>query len=196
MQLIITRHGETIENIKRILQGQMDGTLSPNGIQQAKKLAKRLKDEKIDYIFSSDLKRAVNTTKEILKYHPEIKPIYVKELREQNLGEIQGKNRDEVNWDSDTLTTANRAKNAETLKEFFDRVSGFLDKVIKEYNDKNVLLVCHGGVSKILIASLQGKNIENLANIERIKNTSVTTFEINKDRNYKTLSFNCTKHLE
>jgi len=196
MKLTITRHGETIENIKGILQGQMDGTLSQNGIQQAKKLAKRLKDEKIDYIFSSDLKRAVDTTKEILKYHPEIKPIYVKELREQDLGEIQGKNRDEVNWDSDTLTTANRAKNAETLKEFFDRVSSFLDKVIKEYNDKNVLLVCHGGVSKILIASLQGKNIEDLANVERIKNTSITTFEIDKDRNYKTLSFNCTKHLE
>ena len=196
MKLTITRHGETIENIKGILQGQMDGTLSQNGIQQAKKLAKRLKDEKIDYIFSSDLKRAVDTTKKILKYHPEIKPIYVKELREQDLGEIQGKNRDEVNWDSDTLTTANRAKNAETLKEFFDRVSSFLDKVIKEYNDKNVLLVCHGGVSKILIASLQGKNIEDLANVERIKNTSITTFEIDKDRNYKTLSFNCTKHLE
>ena len=65
MILTLVRHGETIENKEKIIMGQLDGTLSELGIQQAKKLAERLKDERFDYIFSSDLARAANTAKEI-----------------------------------------------------------------------------------------------------------------------------------
>ena len=45
MRLIITRHGETEENIKGIHQGHMPGILSKLGIEQAKKLALRLKND-------------------------------------------------------------------------------------------------------------------------------------------------------
>jgi len=72
MKLIITRHGETEENKNRIIQGHIDGTLSQLGLEQAKKLAERLKDEKIDLIFSSDLGRALNTAKEVAKFHKDI----------------------------------------------------------------------------------------------------------------------------
>ena len=67
MKLILTRHGETVDNIKGILQGQNPGKLSENGIQQAKQLALRLKNENIDAIYSSDLARAADTAKEIYK---------------------------------------------------------------------------------------------------------------------------------
>ena len=46
MRLLITRHGETIENKAGILQGHTEGTLSGLGIEQAEKLASRLKNEK------------------------------------------------------------------------------------------------------------------------------------------------------
>ena len=65
MRLILTRHGQTEENVKRILQGHMPGKLTPLGIEQAKKLASRLKDENIDAIYSSDLARTTDTTKEM-----------------------------------------------------------------------------------------------------------------------------------
>ncbi len=51
MRLIITRHGETEENIAGIMMGHLQGKLSATGIEQAKKVALRLKDEKIDFIF-------------------------------------------------------------------------------------------------------------------------------------------------
>jgi len=193
MKLILTRHGETIENIQNILQGQTQGTLSPTGKKQAKQLAKRLKNEKIDYIFSSDLKRVKDTTKEIIKYHPNTKVDFVKELREQNLGEFQGKTKEEVKWDSKTLKGLKEPKNAESLEEFSKRVSSFLDKIITEYNDKNILFVSHGGVTKILIAYIMKEKLEN---IERIKNTSVSIFEIDKNKNYKTIILNSVEHLE
>ena len=68
MRLILTRHGETEDNVKEILQGQAGGKLTAKGIEQAKKLALRLKKEKIDKIYVSDLKRAVDTAKELHAY--------------------------------------------------------------------------------------------------------------------------------
>lgn len=50
--LILTRHGETLENRQGIMQGHMPGTLSPLGIQQARDLADRLKEEKWMQLFA------------------------------------------------------------------------------------------------------------------------------------------------
>ena len=50
MKLIITRHGETEESVGGILMGHLPGILTINGTNQAKKLALRLKDGKIDFI--------------------------------------------------------------------------------------------------------------------------------------------------
>ena len=61
MKLIIVRHGETIENQAKILQGHLPGTLSNKGIEQAKTIALNLKQEKIAAIYSSDLARAADT---------------------------------------------------------------------------------------------------------------------------------------
>lgn len=78
MKLIITRHGETEENKAGIIQGYLPGHLSKTGIEQAKKVVLRLKDEKIDFIYSSDLDRAANTAKEIAKFHPDVPIEFVK----------------------------------------------------------------------------------------------------------------------
>jgi broad specificity phosphatase PhoE len=192
MRLIITRHGETIENLNGILQGQMQGTLSKNGIIQAQRLSQRLKDEKIDYIFSSDLKRAIDTTKEIIKYHKDSKLSYVKELREKHLGEFEGKRKDEVGWDAKSLTASKLPEDGESMESFLQRVRGFLDKIISEYNRDTVLFVCHGGVSKTLISHILGKDISQ---IERIENTSVSLFEIDENMGHSIISFNCVEHL-
>ncbi|MBT3406222.1 histidine phosphatase family protein [Candidatus Woesearchaeota archaeon] len=98
MRLILTRHGQTEENVKRILQGHMPGKLTPLGIEQAKKLASRLKDENIDAIYSSDLARTADTTKEIAKFHPDVPVFYVAELREGDLGEYAGMSVDKMDW--------------------------------------------------------------------------------------------------
>ena len=71
MRIILVRHGETEDNKKRIIQGHLPGKLSDKGIEQARKVANRLKNEKVDYIFSSDLDRAKSTAEEIAKFHQE-----------------------------------------------------------------------------------------------------------------------------
>lgn len=197
MKLIIVRHGETIENQKEIIQGQRQGTLSEEGIEQAKKLALRLKEEKIDYIYSSDLARAKDTAKEIIKFHQKVPIEYTKELRERNLGEFEGKTKKELGMAAEmwSLVTAN-PKNGESRAELFERAKNLVEKVSKEQINKTVLFVCHGGIKKALVCAILGKEAKDIPSIENFKNTAISIFEIDKDKGYKIHILNCAKHLE
>ena len=66
-KILITRHGQTKENVDGTIQGKEHGNVNEKGFEQIKKLIKKLKDEKIDLIISSDIPRCKITTEEILK---------------------------------------------------------------------------------------------------------------------------------
>jgi len=91
MRLIIVRHGETDENRNDLLNGWLDSKLNSRGLEQAQKIAKRLKWMKIDVAYVSDLARAVVTAEEILKFHPKTKVHINKALREKSHGIFDGK---------------------------------------------------------------------------------------------------------
>ena len=59
--------GETASNKAGVLQGQVDTPLNETGIQQAKLAGDALKSVKFDYVYTSDLKRVVQTASEIIK---------------------------------------------------------------------------------------------------------------------------------
>ena len=65
-RLLLVRHGETVDNVNKIMQGQTHGRLTLNGIEQAHELGRQLRGEHIDVFLSSDLARAVETL-EIIK---------------------------------------------------------------------------------------------------------------------------------
>ena len=90
IDLLLTRHGETIENQRYVLQGQLPGTLSPLGKEQAVVLAEQLKQEPLDVIVCSDLARSYDTAKVVAGYHgkqPQPTPL----LREMDWGYIPAK---------------------------------------------------------------------------------------------------------
>ncbi len=189
MKLILTRHGETIENQKKIMQGHLPGHLSKRGIEQAKKLALRLKNEKIDAIYSSDLKRASDTAKEIAKYHKNIQINFVQELREANLGSLTGKCSEDVDWD-------NRPDNIESAASMQKRAKKLLDKVYNKYSNKTVIFVGHNGINKAMISVVLNKKAVDIEEIENQHNTSVNIFEIKENKNHIVHLMNCIKHLE
>ncbi|PJZ26411.1 phosphoglycerate mutase [Leptospira hartskeerlii] len=88
-QLSLIRHGETEWNKERRLQGQTDTSLSKFGREQASILAEKLKNTKIELIFSSDLKRAKETS-ELISRELRTGIVYHPGLREIHLGEAQG----------------------------------------------------------------------------------------------------------
>jgi len=189
MKLILTRHGETIENQKRIMQGHLPGHLSKLGIEQAKKLALRLKHEKIDAIYSSDLTRATDTAKEIARYHKKISINFVQELRETDLGTLTGKCSKDIDFDY-------RPDDVESAASMQKRAKKLLDKVYNKYPDKTVLFVGHNGINKAIISVILNKSAKDMDKIESQYNTSISIFEIKEDKNHVVHLMNCTKHLE
>lgn len=189
MKLIIVRHGQTEENLEHIMMGHMPGKLTKEGIEQAKKLALRLKDEKIDEIYSSDLKRAKDTTKEIVKYHPKIKVHFTKRLRETDFGSITGIKLQDVDW-------KNLPKDVETLNHLYERGKNFFKKVYSMHKNEVVLFVCHGAIKGAIIGAILDKGPDYIKGSASIENASVSIFEIKEDNNHIVHLLNCIKHLK
>ncbi|XP_074308761.1 phosphoglycerate mutase-like protein 4 isoform X2 [Silene latifolia] len=91
-QIIVVRHGETDWNAIGKMQGQLDVELNEVGRQQAVAVAERLsKEANISAIYSSDLKRALETAEMIAAKCGGLEVITDKDLRERHLGDLQGR---------------------------------------------------------------------------------------------------------
>ncbi len=196
MKLIFVRHGETEENKKQINQGHEGGILTELGIKQAKKLGLRLKNEKIDKIYVSDLKRTIDTAKEIIRFHQNIPVIYDPRLREVHLGEFEGKP-----WGSLSIAAEKagishilfKPKTGESLSEMRNRVVLFFEEIFKNDFGKTILFVTHGGPVRGLLLYLLNKTDKDYR--PELQNTCVSVFEIDKDKNAQPIIVNCAEHL-
>jgi broad specificity phosphatase PhoE len=189
MKIILTRHGETVGNLKNILEGgRMQGKLSRLGLRQVKKLALRLRKEKFDYVYSSDLKRAKETAGAIMKYHPDTPVKFVKDLREQDLGDFTEKHHDSVDW-------SKKPKNFETRKHIQKRAMKFIDRIYRKHKNQTVLLVAHSIFNKALLTGVLGKHTDLMDEIDQ-KNTCVNIIEIREDKKHVVHLMNCIKHLD
>ena len=95
IKIILVRHGQSIGNQTRVFLGHTDLDLSDLGYKQAEVTADYLKNEKIDYIFSSDLIRAYNTALPHAKLR-NMSVICNKNLREAYVGAWEGMNVDDI----------------------------------------------------------------------------------------------------
>ena len=66
-RLVFIRHGQTLWNMDGRVMGQLDSPLSPLGERQARAVAERLAREPFDFLYSSDLGRAVQTARFIAR---------------------------------------------------------------------------------------------------------------------------------
>ena len=87
--IYVVRHGETDWNLKGKQQEHMDSPLTERGTQQANALANGLINRGIQFIFSSDLGRAMETAK-IINANLNLSIRTDKRLRERHLGTLQG----------------------------------------------------------------------------------------------------------
>lgn len=196
MKLILTRHGRTEDNENGVIQGHLPGKLTLQGLEQAKNLALRLSNEKIDHIYSSDLARAVDTAEEIAKYHPSIPIEITQELREKYLGEWQGLKKSDIEIMKAQGIMGDLPKDGEKPEQLCNRVRKFLNRVLSRHSSDTVLFVAHQGINKALHAVITNRKPEDLKTMESQKNTAVNIYQIDPNGNNQVILFNCTKHLE
>jgi broad specificity phosphatase PhoE len=199
MRLIFVRHGESVGNKKNIIQGHKDFALTKKGREQAQMVAERFRNIKIDAIYSSDLKRASQTAKIIKKFHKKTPIFFSKLLRERNLGYLEGKRVDEVDF---IKFRHRRPKGGETPSELKKRVEIFLNYLFKKYSTETILVVTHGGVIRMLYGIVNKKTIKECYDYMPsgfLANTCVFELEdyIDKKKRkiFKTIRENCTRHL-
>lgn len=158
-RFIFVRHGQTEWNLLRRYQGHSDIPLNETGIWQAQQLAKRLKSHKIDYVFSSDLQRAVKTA-EIIRADRDIPVQQDVRLRELFFGVKEGQSFDEGerHWPAvvDRLNEhkKNPPEGGERLDQLSQRVGSFLEETSRQCEGKSVLIVAHSGTIRAMLEQL------------------------------------------
>ncbi|MCI8575061.1 MAG: histidine phosphatase family protein [Bacilli bacterium] len=156
--IYITRHGQTDWNVLKKVMGRCDEPLNSTGFNQAIETKKRLLHTDIDLIICSPLLRAKQTA-EIINEDRNIPIIYDQRIIERDFGEFEGLQTSHFDFNSYWDYYKNEQyQKAENIQVFFERVYDFLNDVIVNYRDKNVLLVAHGGVS-IPVACFFQENI-------------------------------------
>ena len=149
MKLYITRHGETVRNAEYRVLGRTDDPLSEKGRTQAAELAEKLKDTDIDLIFSSPLSRAKETAMAVAKVKG-LPVIEDERLLEIDFGEFEGVPGGSKEYQSAKREFFKRYPGGESYFDIAYRVYDFLYMLKREYPDKKVLAVSHGGVCRII----------------------------------------------
>lgn len=165
--LYLARHGETVDNVNRIMQGQTQGRLTLNGIRQAEELRDSMAQACLDAVVASDLRRAVDTAAIIAEPHG-LPVATTPLLRERDWGSFTGRYIPELKdepWPDDI----------ETLDQLKARAAAFLDLVRREHAGQTVLAVGHGIINKAIQAVLYGKPMQE---IKRMENAEVRKLEL------------------
>ncbi len=201
MELYITRHGETMWNLEKRFQGWGNSELTERGRKMAKDLSKVLDENNIDMVFTSPLKRAMETTK-IAVGSRNIPVVVLEDLKEMNLGEWEGISLDELKrdepervyryWNEPDLYISEKG---ESFNEFIKRIRRAYEAIINTKGFEKALVVTHGMTVKALMHVITGEDFKKFLKEPVMKQTSITRVEINKDGN-KIISVGDTSHME
>ena len=191
-EIILARHGETAWNVQQVFRGRIDIELNETGLRQAELLAEYLSGVNIDTVYSSPLRRALNTAEVIAGYHTfevEIAP----GLIDFDFGKWQGLPHQEVKRRYKKLYAQWRGNphlvqmpDGESLDEVRERALRVVDEVVAKH-EGTVVLVSHRVVNKVLICALLGLDNSHFWNI-RQDTSGTTTFAYQNGR------FVLTKH--
>ena len=156
--LYLIRHGETVDNSNKIMQGQTQGELNEKGINQARMVSKNLTEEHFDAIISSDLKRSYDTASIIAEPHF-LTVVTTPLLRERDWGGFTGRYIPDLKnepWPDDI----------ESLEMLKSRASEFLDFVRTTFPDQKVLDVGHGIINKAIQSVFYDKPMNEIPKMD------------------------------
>ncbi|MBU0636270.1 histidine phosphatase family protein [Candidatus Micrarchaeota archaeon] len=174
MKLFLVRNAETEWNTEKRLQGHQDSVLTGEGKQQSKRLAELLKNEHFDAAFSSDLGRAIDTAKTILESHAGIELHRKSELRERSHGIVQGMTQREAfkkypELQKQRLKDKFLFKNpkGESYEDALKRLMPFWEELKEKHAGNNVLIVSHGGITRLLLSLTTNVSHEEVLSIDQ-----------------------------
>jgi probable phosphoglycerate mutase len=149
VEIWLVRHGETTANAANVLSGWSDVPLTARGEEQARALRPALAGERFDSVWSSDLRRAIDTA----RLASDVPARTDARLREMSFGEIEARPWSEIDAglrEGILGFVAFRAPGGESLAEFKARVLAFADGLPPGRH----LIFSHGGTIRALTMDL------------------------------------------
>lgn len=200
-RLCLVRHGETLWNAERRIQGQIDIGLNQHGLRQARAAGDYLRDEGATALYSSDLSRAWATAHALadvtgLKAQP------MPELRERKYGIFEGLTYDQARSEHPEVYARFEARQpdyvfpggGESLLDLFARVVSALESIVARHRGETVLLVTHGGVLDVVNRFARGLPLDTPRDFA-IPNAGLNRLSLSGDR-WQVEDWALTAHLE
>jgi broad specificity phosphatase PhoE len=198
----LVRHGETVWNAARRVQGHTNSALSDRGRQQAHAVAARLGCLPIQAIYSSDLTRALDTAAPIAATLG-LGIVPTAELREKSYGQWEGMTEDEIRaadpagWHRYHVERQldYAIPGGETWPKVQTRIVGALHHILADHPkpEDAVLLVGHGGSLRAAILDALQAPLSTLLRL-RLDNASVSLLEYRSGHGGRVVSLNDTSH--
>uniref|UniRef100_A0A7C4CGH8 Histidine phosphatase family protein n=1 Tax=Fervidobacterium thailandense TaxID=1008305 RepID=A0A7C4CGH8_9BACT len=188
MKIYLVRHASTPWNELGLWQGVVDTELSEKGIREAKSVAEFFKSKKVDLIFSSPMKRALQTAQIIaqeIDYKGEL--LIDNRLRECEIQLWNGMTTEELlkiyhneflEWFNNLDSNLN---GVESLKSVQKRMYDFVEHLILQFPVDGVIIVSHAIALRMLVSKVLGITPPNHVNFS-LDNASVTILENNSQK--------------
>ena len=203
-KIILVRHCQAEGNEKRFFQGRINTEITEKGKRQIEATVNKLKDEPIDVVYSSPLKRAFFTAKSIAESHniPEDKIILDDDLMEINAGIWDGMYIKAIvrlfpeqsdNWDNHPERF--NPEKSEGMESVYQRAGRMLRKLIDNNEGKCVCVVSHGCAIRNMLCNAYGKPIDELKTVPWGTNCAISTI-VADDGWVEVVSENDTEHLK
>ena len=163
MKLYVARHGQTQWNLEQKICGRTDLPLTEEGQRQAELLAVKAMNLDLDMIVASPMIRAQQTAGAVSR----VTGIPVRtdaRLIEQDYGIYEGKNRKDAGFLANKRQFATRYPGGESMFDVCYRIYGLIEELKEKYPDKNILLVCHGGVCRLIRSYFEDMTNEEYVN--------------------------------
>ena len=138
VKIIYFVHGTTTDNMEHKSTGWLHGNLSKKGIEQSTELGKQINLNEIDLVISSDLQRAIDSSKYIFKDSKVI--LHDKRIRECNYGDLNGEDASLVKYEEHIDS---KFPNGESLRDVEKRLRNFCEYLLENFDGKTIALVSH-----------------------------------------------------
>jgi 2,3-bisphosphoglycerate-dependent phosphoglycerate mutase len=175
--LVLLRHGQSQWNLENRFTGWVDVPLSPKGEAEARAAGEKLRGRRIDKLYTSVLKRAVDTAT-LAQETAGIGPLPTERdpaLNERMYGDLQGKNKAEAMRDfgEDQVKIWRRSYDVrppggESLADTAARVLPYWEShILPDLRaGKNVLVAAHGNSLRALVMHLDGLTRDQVLELE------------------------------
>ena len=198
-RLLLIRHAQTEWNIQRRFQGHGDSPITEEGQEQLQRLKSRLAGLEFDVVYSSDLRRTMETSK-MLSGKQRVEET---RLRERGVGILEGLNLEQIMAEHAEAFRAFRAgdkdhqiEGGESLQNALNRAWTFLEEVPEKHPGAELAAVSHAGLIRLICKQILGLALD-APNFFHIPNTSLTQLVfLPKDRSWSLECLADTTHLQ